>query len=124
MRQKSTREVGKKLEDWIISYLEELDPKTRQTKNSGAVNNDGDILNKYFVTEAKHRNTKNITVSQKVWRKLCSQISIGSQKIPLYVLRNEDKETFAVLGFRDFYNLIRRIYGKTEKEEGSRSNIF
>jgi macrodomain Ter protein organizer (MatP/YcbG family) len=109
MKKESTRSIGNKLEDWIISYLEELDPKTKKTNNSGAVSNNGDILNKHFVIEAKHRNTKSITINQKVWRKLCSQIPIGSQKIPLYVLRNTDKETFAVLDFKDFFRLIKEL---------------
>jgi len=103
----NTRKVGDKLEKWLVAYLEEIDPKTRQTNNSGAVSNNGDILNKYFVVEAKHRNIKNITISSKVWRKLCSQIPIGSLKIPLYVLRNEKNETFAVLGFKDFLRIIK-----------------
>lgn len=107
MRELSKRDIGNKLEEWLVAYLEEIDPKTKQTNNSGGVNNDGDILNKYFTVEAKHRNTKNITLKSDTWRKLCSQIPIGSQKIPLYILRNEKNETFAVLDFKDFFRILK-----------------
>jgi len=108
MQKLSTRDIGNKLEEWLVAYLEEIDPKTKQSNNSGAVSNDGDILNKYFVVEAKHRNVKDITLKSDIWRKLSSQIPIGSQKIPLYVLRNEKNETFAVLDFKDFLELARK----------------
>uniref|UniRef100_A0A6H2A386 Uncharacterized protein n=1 Tax=viral metagenome TaxID=1070528 RepID=A0A6H2A386_9ZZZZ len=109
---KSTREVGNDLEKYIVSYLQEIDPKTKQSNNSGAVSNNGDILSKLFVTECKHRNTKNLIINQKVWKKLSSQISIGSLKIPLLIMRNIDNETFVVLGFKDFINLLK---GKESK---------
>lgn len=116
MNKQSTREIGNKLEEWLVAYLEELDPKTKQSKNSGAFNNDGDILNKYFVIEAKHRNTKNVTLKSDTWRKLCGQIPVGSLKIPLYVLRNEKNETFAVLDFKDFLRMAKIV---KEKNEGN-----
>ena len=103
----NTREIGNKLENWLIEYLKELDPKTRKTNNSGAVSNNGDLMNKYFQIEAKHRNTKNLTINMRIWNKLCNQIPIGSLKTPLLVLRNENNETFAVLNFKDFMRILK-----------------
>jgi hypothetical protein len=104
---KNTREIGDSLEKFILSYFQEIDPKTKQSNNSGAVSNNGDILTKDFIIEAKHRNTKDVTLKSDVWRKLSSQIPIGSQKMPLYILRNEQNETFVVLDFKDFIRILK-----------------
>ena len=115
MRKQSTRDIGNKLEKLTVSYLEDIDSKTKQSNNSGAVSNNSDILNKYFFTECKQRNVKNITVSQKIWRKLNNQIPVGSLKIPLLVLGNIDNEVFAVLNMKDFHRLIKELYLTKEK---------
>lgn len=115
MKNLSSREKGNKLEKWLVAYLQEIDPTAKQSNNSGAVNNDGDLLNKYFVVEAKYRDTKSVTLKYDTWFKLSTQIPIGSQKIPLFVGRNKFKDTFAVLNFKDFLNLLRSAYGKTEE---------
>ena len=62
MENKSKREVGDTLEKYVVSYLQEIDPKTKQSNNSGAVNNDGDIINANFKVECKVRNTKNLVI--------------------------------------------------------------
>jgi hypothetical protein len=106
------REIGDNLEKLITSYLQEIDPKAKQSKNSGAVNNDGDIINSYFKIECKKRNTANLVIQHKVWQKLCNQINIGSLKIPLLVLENINKEIFAVLSFKDLIQLLKKTYKK------------
>lgn len=107
MKKTNTRKIGDSLEKWLVSYLEEVDSTTKQTNNSGATSNNGDILNKNFIIEAKHRNTKNLTIQEKVWKKLNKQIKVGSQKIPLLVMRNIENETFAILNFRDFLQILK-----------------
>lgn len=95
------RQIGDKLEKLVVSYLQEIDPKTKQSNNSGAVSGNGDIITNIFVVECKKRNTKSLTINIKTWNKLCNQIPVGSLKIPLLVLQNINEETFAVLNFKD-----------------------
>jgi len=101
------RKIGDKLEKYIVSYLQEIDPKTKQSNNSGAISNNGDIQTSKFLIECKHRNTKNLTIQKKTWDKLCGQIPVGSNKIPLLIMRNIDNEVFAVLGFKDLIQLLK-----------------
>ena len=108
----STRDVGKKLEKFIADYLKAIDSTARPTKNSGASTQIADVLNKYFFIEAKKRNTENITIKSKVWRKLCNEIPVGSLKIPLYINQNIHNETFVTLDLKDFIQIVKEIYGK------------
>lgn len=109
----NTRKVGKKLESFISGMFECVDPKSRPTVGSGSKLEIGDVVSKYFYVEAKVRNTKDITLKKKVWDKLCSEIPIGSQKIPLYILENISKDRFVVLDIKDFTRMIGELYGKT-----------
>lgn len=101
------REIGNDFEKLVVSYLQEIDPKTKQSNNSGAVSDNGDIINSIFKIECKRRNTKNLTIDLKVWKKLNNQINIGSLKIPLLVLQNIDEEIFAVLNIKDLIRLLK-----------------
>jgi hypothetical protein len=107
----TNREKGKKLEDFISAYLKDIDLTARPTKASGASTELGDILNSKFFCECKYRETDNVTINRKVWKKLLYEIPVGSLKIPLYILQNKHKETFMVLDIKDFIRLI------TEKNE-------
>ena len=101
------RKIGDKLEKYIVSYLQEIDPKTKQSNNSGAVSNNGDIQTSKFLIECKHRNTKNLTIQKKTWNKLCNQIVVGSNKIPLLILENIDNDIFTIMGFKDLIQLLK-----------------
>lgn len=111
---KNTRQIGSKLEDYVAEMLKEVDPKSRRTVGSGSKREISDIVNEYFYVECKKRNTKDITLVKKVWDKLCSEIPVGSQKIPLYILENESKDRFVVLDIKDFVRIIGELYGKTQ----------
>lgn len=108
----NTRETGKKLENYVSAILNEIDPKSRPTIGSGSKKEISDIVNEYFYVECKKRNTKDITLKKKVWDKLCAEIPIGSQKIPLYILENESKDRFVVLDIKDFARMIGELYAK------------
>lgn len=107
----STRAVGHKLERFIADYLKVIDSTAKPTKNSGASTQIADILNKYFFIEAKKRNTQNVTIKSKTWRKLCNEIPVGSLKIPLYINQNMDNETFVTLDLKDFIQLVKEKHG-------------
>jgi hypothetical protein len=112
----STRDVGRKLESFISDYLKEIDSTAKPTKNSGASTQIADILNKYFFIEAKKRNTDNIIIKHKIWNKLQGEIPVGSLKIPLYINQNIHNETLVTLDIKDFIQILKETYGKTEKD--------
>ena len=105
---KNTRQIGKKLEHYVLEILQKTDPKARLTNNSGAVSNDGDISHRDWLCECKLRNTDSVTIDRKVWRKLCSQIKLGSLKTPVLFLENAHEERFVVLELNDFARLIEK----------------
>ena len=109
----NTRKVGKKLETYVSAILEDIDPKARPTIGSGSKTEISDVLSKHFYIECKKRNTKDITLKKQVWDKLCAEIPVGSQKIPLYILENISKDRFVVLDIKDFIRMIGELHGKT-----------
>jgi hypothetical protein len=102
----NTRKIGRELEDYIACLLEDIDPKSRPTIGSGSGKEISDILNKKFYVECKKRNTKSITIQPKVWNKLCSEVPVGSLKIPIYVLENVDSQKWIVMDIKDFITII------------------
>lgn len=107
----STRKTGKKLEDYACDLLSKSDKYCKRTNNSGAVSNNGDIQHKMFLIECKKRNTNSVTIDRKVWLKLCSQIKIGSLKVPLLILENDQGERWAVTQLDDFTRLLPKDIG-------------
>jgi len=103
----TSKDKGRKLENFICELFKDLDSKSRPTVGSGNSKEVADIINKYFYIEAKKRNTKDITIKSDVWNKLCSEISIGSLKTPLYILQNIKNETFVVLDVKDFVRVAK-----------------
>jgi hypothetical protein len=106
---KTRREQGQRLE-WIVSQeLRNIlkDDSIRPTKASGASTQLGDIVCKQFLIECKQRSTKNITIKADVWNKLVSEIPIGSKRVPLYVLENDNNKVWVCMSFWDFCNLIK-----------------
>lgn len=109
---KKSNRKGFKFEEEIAELFKPIFKESRPTKNSGASNSDGDIVSPYFRIECKYRGKDNITIRKCVWDKLCSEIPIGSQKIPLLCYRNQHKDTWAVLHIKDFIRMCEVIYDK------------
>ena len=110
---KSTREVGKSLENYVLETLTQFDRKLHRIKNSGANNEKGDISGSYWKIECKKRNTEDITLKKKVWDKLCSEIRVGTNQIPLYILENSSKDRFVVMSLEDFKMEMEKAYGSS-----------
>jgi hypothetical protein len=106
----NTRAIGRKLENIVSAYLESIDKKSRPTIGSGSKTEIGDILNKNFYVECKYRNTKDVTLKQDVWDKLCSEVPLSSTKIPIYVLKNNTNQIFVVSDIKDFINIIEKAF--------------
>jgi hypothetical protein len=106
----NTRQVGKKLEEYVADKLQEAlqDLTIKPTKNSGASTQLADILSKQFIVECKKRNTTSISIKEEVWNKLLNEIPVGSLRIPLYILENKNQKRWCVLDFEDFCTIIKK----------------
>ena len=94
-------------EDYIAERLKEIDPYARASKGSGNKNENYDInTSAELACECKQRATKDITVKNDVWDKLCQEIPLHSEKIPVYMLENKEKKRWAVLELDDFLDLF------------------
>jgi hypothetical protein len=107
---KNTREVGRVLEEYILSLIKQLDPKARLSKNSGANNDIADIISKYFYTECKRQLTnRNAIIKQDEWEKLNKKIIIGSLKIPIMAIENNAGSRFLVIAPEDFFRICKKL---------------
>lgn len=109
MKDKSTKDIGKKLENKIVAYFQEISPTVRLTKASGACNEHGDIAtgNLRFKIEAKQRNTDNCIINRKVWQKLCGELNTYHNDTPILILGNKHDEIFCVLDIKDLIRLLK-----------------
>jgi len=112
---KTKREIGKKLEYVVAQILQEAfnDTTIRPSKASGASTELGDIRNSFLLVECKKRNTKSVTINNKVWNHLLSQLPINSKRVPLLVLENQDSKRWAVMDLDDLKRLLARSYNAT-----------
>jgi len=104
---KTKREIGKKLEEYILSKVKEIDPQARLSRGSGCGNDIGDIVSYKFFVECKKRNTKSVQVNNNVWNHLLAQLPINTQKIPLLALENHDGKRWIVIDCEDFFKILK-----------------
>jgi hypothetical protein len=118
MKDKSTCEFGMELEHYIAQKFQELGfPYARRSNGSGNKGSLGDSSGQnLFVVECKNKNTESITVDAKVWAKLKSEVPLHSQRLPLYVLRNKSKQTWAVMDVDDLFNILKRLKAFQESD--------
>ena len=109
MKDKSTIEFGKELEHFIAQKFIELGfPNARRSKGSGNQGEIADISGQpLFCVECKNKKTESITLNSKVWAKLKSEVPLHSPRLPLYILRNKNKQTWAVMDVDDFFTILK-----------------
>jgi len=107
MKDKSNCEFGRELEYYIVQKMNEIGIKASRTIGSGNKGQIADINNPYFIVECKNKNTESITVDAKAWEKLKSEVPLHSKRLPLYVLRNKNKQTFCVMDAEDMFEIIK-----------------
>ena len=103
----NTKQIGEILEDLVVAYFQEIDPKCRKTKASGAKSEKSDIKIKGFKIECKKRNEENCIINRKVWLKLNKELNIYKFDIPILILQNKFKEIFAVLDIKDLIKILK-----------------
>ena len=106
----STWDIGRELENHICEKFKALGINARPSNGSGNKGSNGDISGiKDFTIEAKVRNTKDITIKNDVWDKLCSEIPLHSSRLPVYVLQNKAKKRWAVMNLNDFFDMYEEL---------------
>jgi Holliday junction resolvase len=111
---KSNCEFGKELEHFIAQKFVEIGyPNARRSNGSGNKGEAGDISGQdLFTVECKNKNTDSITVNEKVWAKLKSEIPLHSKRLPLYILRNKNKQNWAVMDVDDLFRILKQTLDK------------
>lgn len=109
MKDKSTCDFGRELENYIAEKFKELGYKNACRSNgSGNKGSLGDISGiDSFAVECKNRNTDSVTIKEDVWQKLNSSIPLHSNRLPILILRNSNKRTWAVMDVKDMFEIIK-----------------
>ena len=105
------REIGKKLEEYVLAKIKEIDPEARLSRNSGASNDYSDITCKFAFIECKKRNTKNFTIKEDVWNHLNNNLPINTKKICFMVHENKNGKRLVTLDLEDFFEILGRDEG-------------
>ena len=118
-RPKTRKELGYSLENCVADHFFTVGyDKARRSKGSGNRGELGDISGvQDFVVECKRRTTKNITIQEAVWKKLCNEIPLHSRRKPLYILENMNKKFWAVLEMNDFFELLKGYLENEKRKE-------
>ena len=104
----NTREIGRKLEQFLVNKFLEIGINASLSKNSGCSGyNLGDINTNHFIIEAKLRNTEDITVKADVWKKLKESIPLHSKRIAMYALENKEGTVLCCLEAEDMFKIIK-----------------
>ena len=112
---KSTRAIGKELEEYVLSLIKQFDNTARLSRNSGATNDLHDIVSKYFYTECKRQLTnKNAIIKQEEWEKLNKKIIVGSLKIPIMIIENNIGSKYLVINPEDFFMIYKELLKRIE----------
>jgi hypothetical protein len=104
MHVKSTKEIGKELENQVLAELERYEPHARLTRNSGGTVEKLDILSRYLSIECKNRRKKNIEFLLDDWQKLLRQAH--KTKIPLYFVKDKSGRIGVMLREADLWPAV------------------
>lgn len=99
------------LQEYVAEKLKEIDPYARSTKGSGNCGEQGDVNNSVGLTiECKLRNTQSVQINNEIWEKLCEEIPLHSDRLPLLVLENQKGKRWGVMELDDLINIYIDAY--------------
>lgn len=95
-------------EEFILSYIKEIDSYAKRSPGSGNKGRKGDIVtNCGLKIELKERNTK--AVYQEKWmQKIIDEVPLHSQDIPILITQNKDKKIRVHMTWEDFWEIYKR----------------
>jgi len=105
----TTKDVGKKLEEYILYKVKEIDPNARLSRGSGCGNDYSDITCNFAFIEAKKRNTKDFTIKEDVWLHLNNNLPINTKKICFMVHENKNGKRLVTLDVEDFFRMLSKL---------------
>ena len=111
MRPKTSKEVGKLLEEYVLMKVRELDDSARLTRGSGCGNEFSDISCRDYIIECKKRNTVDFTIKEQVWNHMHFNLPINTEKVCFMVNENINGKRLVTLDLEDFFRILK------EKEE-------
>lgn len=106
MKNKTTIEIGKTLEEYVLAKVKEIDPQARIYSNK----KQKDIMCNFAFGECKKRNTKDFTIKEKVWLHLNNNLPINTNKFCFLVNENISGKRLITLDLEDFFRLIKEYY--------------
>ena len=118
MYEKSSRKKGDELEKYVLSDFKELF-NARQTSNSGAVFNDGDIIDPYHYIDCKNTDGKGFSIPHAEWGKAKRQARENSKE-PVLIRSNRDEDIVVAIDYNYFIELLHMAYnGRTKNTDPS-----
>ena len=100
------KEIGKKLEEYVLSKVKEIDPQARLSRGSGCGNDYSDITCNFAFIETKKRNTKDFTIKEDVWLHLNNNLPINTKKFCFLVNENVNGRRLITLDVEDFFRIL------------------
>jgi hypothetical protein len=101
------REIGKKLEEYTLSKVKEIDPLARLSRGSGCGNDYADITCNFAFIECKKRNTKDFNIKENVWIHLNNNLPINTTKFCFMVHENINGKRLVTLDCEEFFKLLK-----------------
>lgn len=108
MSDKNTRQIGRMLEEYILSKVKEIDPTARLTRGSGQGNEFSDISSHFCYVECKKRNTKDFNIKEEVWRHLNFGLPLNTTKFCMMAHENENKLRLITLDCETFFDILKK----------------
>jgi len=105
----NTKETGRKLEEWVLAKVKEIDPSARLSRGSGCGNDYADITTNFAFIECKKRNTKDFTIKEDVWRHLNNNLPIDTKKFCFMVHENKSGIKLLTLSADEFFRILKKI---------------
>jgi hypothetical protein len=108
----TTKEIGKKLEEYVLAKVKELDPQARLSRGSGCGNDYSDITCNFAFIECKKRNTVDFTIKESVWNHLNYNLPINTSKFCFMVHENKNGKRLVTLDCEEFFNMLQTLNGE------------
>jgi hypothetical protein len=107
---KTTKEIGDKLEQYILAKVKEIDPNARIYSNC----KQKDISCSFAFGECKKRNVKDFTIKEDVWLHLNNNLPINTNKFCFLVNENISGRRLVTLDCEDFFRLLKTLHNLGE----------